>query len=251
VSRGPAEFYDDLAERQLLVGVNDRHRAILGWLKRFGLARGSDVLEIGCGVGTLTELIAGQLRGRGRLLAVDVSPRSVELARQRLARWPNVEVRVADALELELESTFDTIVIPDVIEHIPVELHPQLFANIRQCLADTGWVLVHMPNPLYLDWCRRNRPDLLQAVDQPVFMELLAPVVASNDLYVHYLETYSIWIPGGDYQVVVLRPRSPNAEFPPQQLRSGARRVFQGLARRAGRFRLVVGYEVKPGRGGR
>jgi trans-aconitate 2-methyltransferase len=208
-----ADYYDDYADRQVRVGINARHRAIQRWLKKFGLVPGMDVLEIGCGVGTQTELIAKTLKGSGSLVAIDLSPRSIDLARQRLVGQSHVQLLAADVLELELDRRFDVIVMPDVIEHIPLEEHIKLFAKVREWLRDTGWVLIHMPNPLYLEWCHRHRPDLLQLVDQPIYTETLVGNIHPNDLYVHYLNTYSVWVPEGDYQVVVLKPRDRSLEF--------------------------------------
>lgn len=208
------EYYDDYARRQVRVGINERHHSIQRWLVNFGLAPGMDVLEIGCGVGTQTELIARSLRGSGQVLAVDLSPASVALARSRLAGYPNVEFMVADVVLLDLDRGFDVIVMPDVIEHIPMEQHLRLFANVRSWLRETGWVLIHMPNPLFLEWCHRNRPDLVQLVDQPIFTETLLANCRPNGLYLHYLNTYSIWVRGDDYQVVVLKvQREQNFEI--------------------------------------
>ena len=207
------DFYDDYAGHQEQIGVNDRHRAIHGWLKLFGLRPGLAVLEIGCGIGTETELIADTIGSSGSLLAVDLSPASVELARTRLAGRKNVEFIAGDVLELTLDRQFDVIVLPDVIEHIPLEEHARLFANARRWVRDAGLLLIHMPNPLYLEWCRLHRPELLQVVDQPIFTETLLANTVPNGFYLHYLETYSIWIEENDYQVVVLKPRPTEPEF--------------------------------------
>ena len=212
-SMSQADYYDEFADRQLREGINARHMAIDRWLERFGLAQNMDVLEIGCGVGTQTELIAKRLAGSGSLTAIDLSPRSAELARSRVSRWPNVRLIAGDVVELDLDETFDVVVMPDVIEHIPLGQHPGLFANVRSWLRDTGWALVHMPNPFYLQWCQQNRPDALQALDQPVFTDVLLANAQSNDLYVHYLETYAIWVAECDYQVIVLRPTPRDLEF--------------------------------------
>ncbi len=81
-------FYDEYVGRQLAVGVNERHHAILRWLRRFGLCRGDRVLEIGCGVGTLTGLIASAIGPEGFLLAVDLSPKSIEAASHLMMALP-------------------------------------------------------------------------------------------------------------------------------------------------------------------
>jgi trans-aconitate 2-methyltransferase len=208
-----AEYYDRYAARQTRVGINLRHRSIQRWLEEFGLVPGMEVLEIGCGIGIQTQLIARRLGGTGALVAIDVSPRSVDIARSRLGGRPNVQVITGDAVDLSLERVFDVVVMPDVIEHIPVEHHRRLFANVRRWLKDDGWALIHMPNPFFLDWCHRNRPDLLQEIDQPIFTEMLMGNIVPNDLYIYYLNTYSIWVPEGDYQVIVLKPRQAEPRF--------------------------------------
>lgn len=208
-----ADYYDDYAARQLRAGITKRHRAIRDWLQRFGLAPGMDVLELGCGVGTLTELIGDLLGNAGELVAVDISPRSVELARMRLRSRRNVEFVAGDILDLEVDRTFDVVVLADVIEHVPIESHVMLFRQVRRWLRDTGWVLVHTPNPFFLDWCHRHRPDLLQEIDQPVFTESLVASTQPNDLHIHHLSTYSVWVAAGDYQVIMLKPRPYDAMF--------------------------------------
>jgi trans-aconitate 2-methyltransferase len=231
------EYYDAFAVRQLQAGVNARHRAIQKWLDDFGLRPGAKVLEIGCGIGTQTELIAQSLRGEGAIVAVDLSPRSIELARQRLRHHPEVAFVAGDVLEIELAGPFDVVVLPDVIEHIPIEHHRQLFQKVRGWLNTEGWVLIHIPNPFFLEWCRDHRPDLLQIIDQPIFLETLLENVKPSGFYVHYLNTYRIWVQECDYQVIVLKPRTEPMEFhflsePPPfaerlkaTLRSAARRL--------------------------
>jgi 2-polyprenyl-3-methyl-5-hydroxy-6-metoxy-1,4-benzoquinol methylase len=201
-----SEFYDDYVSRQVRVGVNDRHRAIVGWLERYGMAPGHRVLEIGCGVGTLTELLAGALGPSGSVVGLDLSPKSIDVARGRLAAFTNVELRVGDALSTELEGAFDVVVLPDVIEHIPLELHPELFARVASWVAQDGFVLLHYPNPHHLAWCREHRPEELQIIDQPIHADALLSNTYANGLYLDFLQTYPIWIREGDYVVAVLRP---------------------------------------------
>lgn len=233
-------FYDSYVDRQLRVGVNERHRSILGFLKRWGMRQGDRVLEIGSGVGTLTGLIAAELDGRGRLVGMDLSPRSIEAARERLSRWDNVELVVGDALDVELDGPFDVIVLPDVIEHIPQELHHALFGRVADWVTPEGFVLVHYPDPLWLTWCQEHRPELLQHIDQPIHADALTAAVHPHGLLLRHMETYSIWVEEGDYQVAILRRRRPDATFtviepdPPTLLqRAGGklRRVVRKVAR--------------------
>lgn len=208
-----ADYYDDYTERQVAVGVNERHRAIAAAMRRAGWRQGQRVLEIGAGVGTLTELLLEGVGAEGMLHAIDLSPKSIQLAAVRLGSPANLQLSAGDILEMELNQTFDVIVLPDVIEHIPLELHGRLFGRLRSWLADDGFVFLNYPNPYYLAWCREHRPDVLQIIDQPVYADVLARQVYASGLYFHSLETYAIWIEQGDYTRAVLRVAASATTF--------------------------------------
>lgn len=226
------EFYDKYVAQQTAVGVNDRHRAILRWLQRFGMQPGDAVLEIGCGIGTVSGLIGAALGPEGSLVAVDLSTKNIATARSRLARLQNAEFRAGDVLTVDLSGLFDVVVLPDVIEHIPLEHHRQLFSRVASWLAPGGFALLHYPNPWYLQWCHANKPEVLQLVDQPIHADTLTANLYPNGLYLDYLETYSIWISEGDYQVAVVRREAAQPSFTHvPEPRSIARRI-KGAIRR-------------------
>jgi len=66
-SKQVAEFYDQYSSQQGKIGVNIRHRSILKRLVKLGLSKNSSILEIGCGIGTLTSLL---VKNAGSVLAV-------------------------------------------------------------------------------------------------------------------------------------------------------------------------------------
>ncbi len=79
---------------------------------------GTDILEIGMGIGIFTE----KLLGRGNVFGVDIVPEFVEEARRRLGAKPGLESLVfdmGDGLPDSLRGrAFDTIVCMNVLEHI-------------------------------------------------------------------------------------------------------------------------------------
>jgi trans-aconitate 2-methyltransferase len=230
---GVSNYYDDYVERQLKVGINARHRAIIQTMREAGWQEGHRVLEIGAGIGTLTELIAEGLGTHGSLVGLDLSPRSIEVAKHRLERFSRVRMLAADVLDASLDGVFDIVVLPDVIEHIPLELHGRLFERIARWLADDGVVILNYPNPYYLAWCHEHKPHELQLIDQPVYTDVLVPHIYACGLYIDQLETYSLWIREGDYVRMTLRPRHAARSFTeiPEAPPSLSSRILQLLWR--------------------
>jgi len=92
--------------------VNYRKRFSYYWndviqYNNYYITEDQSVLEIGCGSG---ETLA-KLKGK-RKVGIDFSPAMIEIARQR---YPNLDFRVMEAENLELNEKFDVIVLPNVI----------------------------------------------------------------------------------------------------------------------------------------
>jgi len=118
-------------------------------------------------------------------------------------------VVAGDALEVDAgERPYDVVVLPDVIEHIPVEMHDALFGRIAAWVKPEGFVLVHYPNPHHLEWFHEHRPERLQIVDQPIHADRLTANAYRHGLYLDYFERYAIWIREGEYIAAVFRPAS-------------------------------------------
>jgi trans-aconitate 2-methyltransferase len=207
-----SDFYDEFVDRQTRVGINWRHKAIVAWLRRFGMRPDDDVLELGCGVGTVTQLLSEELP-QGSVFGVDLSPRSIATAQERLGSRRNVRLMAADAVAGDIDGQYDVVVLPDVIEHIPLEQHDVLFGRIASWLKPGGFVLLHYPNPHHLEWCHANHPERLQIIDQPIHADVLLANAYRHGLYLSYYERYSIWLREGDYIVAILRPSSGVGEF--------------------------------------
>jgi SAM-dependent methyltransferase len=74
-----------------------------------------DILELGCGPGTWTAVIAPRCR---RLTAVDISPRMVQMARQYMSpTMANVDFEVADFANWQPGRTWDKAFAVRVFEH--------------------------------------------------------------------------------------------------------------------------------------
>ncbi len=200
-------WYDGFAGRQEKTSVNLRHYRIMGFLTGAGLSRRSRVLEIGCGIGTLTGLLSKYLR-KGEVLAVDISPRSVEIARKRLANAHNVMFMVSDMTDFNHPGLFDFIVLPDVLEHIPESQHRNLFRMLADHMHDNSVILIHIPHPRAIDFLRKNSPEQLQIIDQAVEADTLLSDAASSGLTLVNYTSYSLFDRENDYAVITLRKKN-------------------------------------------
>ncbi len=206
-----AEYYDDFSERQLKVGVNERHKSIASKLKSRGIQTNEHILEIGCGIGTLTSLLF-DLVPNGYITAADLSPKSIEIAKKLYKNKQNVEFVAGDATEYPFSGPFDRIVLPDVLEHIPFELHNKLFFHLSRLLKHNGSILIHIPNPYHSDWWRAQ--DLpMQIIDLSVHLPIVVENLKGTGLHITYLEIYGVWQNEGEYQFIELQKESKYSNF--------------------------------------
>ncbi len=202
-------FYNQFAEKQEKTGINSRHLSILDKAKQAGLASNHRVLEVGCGIGTVSHLLATQVP-QGKVLAVDISPESIEKARMLWKKQGNLKFDVSDMSDFNLPGeTFDFFVFPDVLEHIPVAQHARLFENIQRHAHADSVVLIHIPAPRYLEWMIGNQPEKLQVIDQPLDTGVLVQTLGAAGFYLEKMETYALFFEEKDYQYFVFRAKKP------------------------------------------
>jgi len=230
-----AKFYDDFIQKQVESGINDRISGLYQRLCRLGLKNDSTVLEIGCGIGTLTYLLTRKVK-KGTIVATDISPQSIEYIKKNLPR-PNLTVFAGDILQVQPQShPFDFVLLFDVIEHIPVEDHAALFTRISGWMQDDSTLLINIPNPGYVIYDAKNNPAALQEIDQPVFPDHLATVLANAGLDIVQFETYSVWVKN-DYQFIVVKKRKDFEE----QFLSQERNLFQkGIVWLGRKWRKII-----------
>ncbi|MBD3628086.1 class I SAM-dependent methyltransferase [Cyclobacterium sp.] len=204
-----AQFYDEYANNQIRIGVNSRHLSIIDKLIRSGLKPHHRVLEIGCGIGTVSHLIAKKTP-KGSVLAVDISPKSIDQARKTWSNLTNLTFEVSDMKGFQKEGdTFDFIVLPDVLEHIPVSDHFSLFETISRHSNNNTVIFIHIPAPRFLEWMIEHEPEKLQVIDQPLDTADLVKNISANDFYLEKMETYSVYYEEKDYQYFVFRKSRP------------------------------------------
>jgi SAM-dependent methyltransferase len=128
-----------LAARLELRGSDPRQRRLWGeFLARATHPAGSTVLEVGCGIGIITQLIAAQ-PGVAQAVGVDPSPYLVEQARRRA---PSQRFEVADGRCLPFaDQTMDGVVFCTTLCHVPGP--ERALAEALRVLKPGGSLLVY------------------------------------------------------------------------------------------------------------
>jgi SAM-dependent methyltransferase len=132
-----AEEYSDetrLRRRASIYGADDAKAVAL---RAVSEATPGAVLEVGCGLGDFTALVAAETGAT--VVAVDISPRMVELARSR-----GVDARLGDVQELPFaDACFDVAIAGWMLYHVP-DL-PRAIGELARVLRPGGR-LVAMTN---------------------------------------------------------------------------------------------------------
>lgn len=130
--------------RSLFMDLADYGATISKWA-----VKPQRVLEVGCGEGAVTEILASTFP-EAQILAIDITPRAGRMYR---ARAEGVEFRQAtvQALAEEQPSSFDLIVLSDVIHHVPNDLRAEVLSAIGKALAPGGRFVLK-------DWSQSTTP---------------------------------------------------------------------------------------------
>ena len=100
------------------------------------------ILDIGCGKGTQTHLMA--LRGR-RIVAYDISEMAIRKAK---ASYPNIDFRVGDGLTAAKSGEYDCAVMSQTLY-----VQPDWREVIAEAAKRCDWLIVHEYVPLKTQWC--------------------------------------------------------------------------------------------------
>ncbi|MDJ0978275.1 MAG: class I SAM-dependent methyltransferase [Erythrobacter sp.] len=136
-----ADGYAAKAETKAENGYNE-HPAIR---RVIGAVTGLDVLDAGCGPGFLTrDLIAA---GASRIAAFDVSPRMVELARERNGpETPIIAADMAKPLDWLADASFDLVVSSLALDYVRDWSKP--LGEFRRVLKPGGRLVFSVQHPL-------------------------------------------------------------------------------------------------------
>lgn len=120
-----------LAEKKKDVTTKLRLKLIKDLPPKFG-----EALEIGCGLGAFARLLAERSE---HVLAVDLSPEMIRIARERSSECPNIEYQVVDVMAWGFPvERFDCIVSLMTLHYLPLE---ETLVKMKNALRPGGVLL--------------------------------------------------------------------------------------------------------------
>ena len=94
-------------------------------------------LEIGCGTGSFSRQLSAYA---DHVLALDLSPEMIKLARLRSEQYPNIEYQIADVFAFDFSGEqFDCIVSIATLHHLPLE---EILQKLKSTLKPNGILFV-------------------------------------------------------------------------------------------------------------
>jgi SAM-dependent methyltransferase len=163
----PRDYYERIAE------VDEHHWWYRGMLSIEFVILGERLLrpdqrllDAGCGTGGLLRYVA-EARSFASLAGVDLGSDAIAIARRRV---PSARLEVAPLRELPFEdSSFDLVVMHDVLQHVDEREVPASLVELRRVLAADGVLLLRTNGSRRL---RREREDW-RAYDRAALEETL------------------------------------------------------------------------------
>ena len=118
-----------------------RGRAILRTaIKLAGVTSGDNVLDVGCGTGSLALDVKAKVGVEGGVQGLDAAPEMIEVARRKAAKkGADIGFHVALIEEIPFpDGEFDVVFSTFMLHHLPDDLKREGFAEIRRVLKPGG-----------------------------------------------------------------------------------------------------------------
>ncbi len=149
----PAEQPYAQEDRALPIGfgqTNSQPTVVAFMLKLLEPKPGDRILDLGCGSGWTTALLAECVGPKGQVIGLELVPQLVEFGRHNLNpyKFKNAEIRQAQAgvLGLPQEPVFDKILVSAAGNKLPRELLPQFTQRLVLPIKNSIWVFDKQPD---------------------------------------------------------------------------------------------------------
>ncbi len=157
-----------------------RRRRVLSRLADLsGIRPGDHALDVGCGTGLLTRMIACRAAPGGHAIGVDPSEEALARAR-RATRLANCAFQQGRAETLEFpDASYDVVVSSLVIHHLPEEARPEALAEMFRVLRPGGRILIAEFRPPRSAILKRLMGPVMRPAMEHNPLHLLEPMVTA------------------------------------------------------------------------
>jgi len=190
-----ADYYNTYSKKQVNTGLNIRHYHLFTKIIKAGLKKNHKILEIGCGIGTLTKLIHRYITN-GYIVGADISSENIRLITERFKNSKKCKFIVTDMSDFSHNEKFDFIILPDVLEHIPIEQ-----------------IVINIPHPNAIDFLRKNDSLKLQIVDQSLQTDWLVKLAHEYNFELIEYKAYSLTKNESEYVYILLKMKTEILTF--------------------------------------
>lgn len=109
------------------------HRYLAKWIPH----PAERVLDVGCGIGEFTRILAARSQ---EVIGLDLSPVMLEKAREHSQSYPNISYHLRDVMEWRVEQNqYDCVVSIAAVHHLPLERY---LSMMRDALRPGGMILI-------------------------------------------------------------------------------------------------------------
>lgn len=140
ITIGTPRLYD-LSSGPAFFGA--RRRSYRRLIEAVGIENGDRVLDVGCGPGYFTRMLAAAVEPNGSAIGLDAAPEMVEYATRRARRLPGCSFEVGSAESLAFEDgSFDVVASSLMMHHLPDDGRQKAVAEMLRVLRPGGRLIL-------------------------------------------------------------------------------------------------------------
>ena len=149
----PSHIISELPEGSVFHNFSAARKNLISW---YPFTKKDSVLEIGAGMGSLTEELAQKCR---EVVAIEPSPKRAQIISLRCQAYKNVRVITQGLNQYEDETKYDYVLLIGVLEYAGITMSCddpwlQMLTLAKRHLKETGKILVAIENKFGLKyWC--------------------------------------------------------------------------------------------------
>lgn len=157
-----------------------------------------NILEIGCGIGIITERISKILKS-GFIWACDISDQNIWYSKKSIHQ-KNIDFFVVDIIEQfeiikeSVNKPINAFLFVDVLEHIPKEKHLDLFTKLKTIAANDAKIFLTFPSEYYQEYLIQKNPKELQIIDEIITLAHIVKLSEACDYTVKKFELKDVWM---------------------------------------------------------